>query len=515
MVSPILLRGLGNGVNPPPTILKRTDQEFIPALLDELAAENGLAAVADTAMNQPDVDVVLKLFQPIHRTFHVVLLDLACDIYGQPRFDPERIESAGLVVRRVAVDDQRQSLVPEVLEGWIQDGRKLRGWVRCFPTHEYERLDPEPTLRPPELRSGNAEVDRQLALRPQGGIAPAGRESSSSLFTVPPAVCQATNRTILYGLIPVTSVEVCEQPPHQPPYEPSELRTHLPPFMRSGAQYSGPSPNVMLNYTHAEDSNLNTFILLLRQIKFEFDAFGDSQKSRDLFDLLNRVSVDKDQETEQRLGDFLKLASRALVDREGFQPGTSAVTIKMPNTWPKLDKATGDAIFNAVLGILNGRLKDMTAGQGRFDDLQRQYRLRAFVRIKLDEGCPPITVWSDYSQRFTIAPWYENSGLPPVQVSLPNVLDLNTLKQLKPNVAFNVPSQLFNFLQASSPADLLKGKGQMGTVQPAFDWICGFNIPIITLCAFIVLNIFLSLLNLVFQWLMFVKICIPFPKRQL
>ena len=37
---------------------------------------------------------------------------------------------------------------------------------------------------------------------------------------------------------------------------------------------------------------------------------------------------------------------------------------------------------------------------------------------------------------------------------------------------------------------------------------------LITICAFIVLNIFLSLLNIIFFWLPFVKICVPFPRKK-
>ena len=33
----------------------------------------------------------------------------------------------------------------------------------------------------------------------------------------------------------------------------------------------------------------------------------------------------------------------------------------------------------------------------------------------------------------------------------------------------------------------------------------------ITICAFIVLNIFLGLFDLIFRWMMFIKICIPIP----
>ena len=46
-----------------------------------------------------------------------------------------------------------------------------------------------------------------------------------------------------------------------------------------------------------------------------------------------------------------------------------------------------------------------------------------------------------------------------------------------------------------------------------FGLICQLSIPIITICAFICLNIFLSLFDLIFQWMFFIKICIPFPKR--
>jgi hypothetical protein len=42
--------------------------------------------------------------------------------------------------------------------------------------------------------------------------------------------------------------------------------------------------------------------------------------------------------------------------------------------------------------------------------------------------------------------------------------------------------------------------------------LCMFSIPIITLCAFIVLMIFLALLNIIFWWMPFLKICLPKPR---
>jgi len=39
--------------------------------------------------------------------------------------------------------------------------------------------------------------------------------------------------------------------------------------------------------------------------------------------------------------------------------------------------------------------------------------------------------------------------------------------------------------------------------------ICSFSIPIITICALILLMIIVQLLNIVFWWLPFFKICLP------
>jgi hypothetical protein len=42
-------------------------------------------------------------------------------------------------------------------------------------------------------------------------------------------------------------------------------------------------------------------------------------------------------------------------------------------------------------------------------------------------------------------------------------------------------------------------------------WICSFSIPIITICAFILLFVIVIALNLVFFWLPFFRICLPVP----
>ena len=120
------------------------------------------------------------------------------------------------------------------------------------------------------------------------------------------------------------------------------------------------------------------------------------------------------------------------------------------------------------------------------------------------------TVWSEYSEPFVIAPWYEGSGAPPTQIALPDPTP-ELLKSLKPNVSFVVPPSLQGLLMGN-PKDLLDGK--KGGSALTVGWICSFSLPIITLCAFIVLNIFLTLFDLFFNWMFYIKVCIPFPKRK-
>jgi hypothetical protein len=101
-----------------------------------------------------------------------------------------------------------------------------------------------------------------------------------------------------------------------------------------------------------------------------------------------------------------------------------------------------------------------------------------------------------------------------VPIPLPDLGDRNLLKQLKPNVSFVVPESLMNMLNGNGAKDLADGKGKAGESGIGLNWICSFNLPIITLCAFIVLNIFLQLFDIIFRWMLFIKVCIPFPRKK-
>lgn len=544
LAHPVLLRG-ALGDRPGPSILQRTDQDVIGALLAELVRANGLASVAQTLAQATSGDQ-LKLYQPVHRVFHLVLLEVVCDPFGtgspnpyQPRLAPHRIDSAGLVLRRYVGDPGNRQL-----EGWrtlaqppTANTTALRGWIRfntsgdhplAISTDSDLTMDPDPQRRRPRLplKTGQAELDRDLAQTSLMRLAAETlAEHTSPLFVAPPNVCEALGKTLLYGLIPLTSQEFSEIQHPEQAFPAEFVQQHLPPYLRSGsatvpragqtltgrqvAAIADPNENPSSSAEARLDYALiQIYVGFLRQLQGEFEAFSDRADARALYGLLNQIALPYADGGSRPAGEALREAAERLLDSQ------SSVPVRMPAGWPRLTASLSDQIAQQVKAILDRRLRASAPQEGRFDDLDRVYQICAFVRVKSEDGCPAKLHWSAPSPTFTLARWYDNSPVPPVQVALPDLLGKDresALQTLKPNVTFAVPAGLFNALDGMTLQDLLDGKKPSGG-GPTLDWICGFNIPIITLCAFIVLNIFLQLLNFIFQWLLFIKICIPIPK---
>jgi hypothetical protein len=331
----------------------------------------------------------------------------------------------------------------------------------------------------------------------------------------PPDVCQAVGRTILYGVIPVTSSEFSEAPPVTLAAEDAETLNQLnaailemlPYYLRPNGDRSVPQAGRVLTADQADDISLRDFLATLQQLKFQFRLFESDLASVALLQELNQAIVASDTPNAQPLGDFLALASRILIDRE------AGLQVTLPPKWATFSDTQNRNILELSRAALMSHLSALTAGESRFEALDRQYQVRAFVRLKQIDHCVHPPIWSDYSNAFTIAPWYESSSQPPVKIVLPDILNPKTLSSLKPSVAFSVPPKLFDFLKKNPSAkSVLSGDVKDGD-DGGIAWICSFNIPIITLCAYLVLNIFLQLFNIIFWWLLIVKICLPVPKK--
>lgn len=526
MVShPVLIRGFAaSTTSGGPLILKRTDDDFIDGVLRDVRAPT-LDALFATRASDADEAGTLKLFQPVHRIYHLALFEIVCDQPGQPRLDPTKIVSAGMVIRRV----NRTTFG----EAWMKSEKGPVGW-RALPSVAAGRLDPDPTQRHvPD--QGNDAVNQRIAdVLGKNGVY---SEDVVTLFVAAPEVCQATGKTLVFGLIPTASAETGDPAMVEDPFDDQEIGAQVPRFLRpgkaasiseiAGGTYSYESAESAAKYAGHEfsdaqvppddepadgDSNallaakqMHGFLAMLKVLAIQLDAFGDSADSRRLRETLSAIELSFGS-TKQKADTWLQSAADALV----MSPGTGK-TVVLPDRWPEVSSRAASQIRAAFGKALQNRFAAMTPRTTRFDDPNGRYRISAFVRIANEDGCAPDLVWSEPSRPYLVASWFDTSSTPPVLVRLPP-LNRNNIKKLKPNVSFVVPKNLFNLLNCNSPSDFINGNGK-DCGDLGIDWICGFNIPIITLCAFIVLNIFLSLFNIIFFWLPFIKICFPLPKK--
>jgi hypothetical protein len=118
-------------------------------------------------------------------------------------------------------------------------------------------------------------------------------------------------------------------------------------------------------------------------------------------------------------------------------------------------------------------------------------------------------VVGDPSAAFAIASLFDpDAPQRPVQIALPLDTSPAAFRKARKNVTIMLADQLKQQMQRVKKIKDLEN----GTLEDApldVGLVCSLSIPIITICALILLMIIVSLLNLVFWWLPFFKICLP------
>ena len=135
------------------------------------------------------------------------------------------------------------------------------------------------------------------------------------------------------------------------------------------------------------------------------------------------------------------------------------------------------------------------------------YRIRC---VYARPECGPLhdDVISAPTEDFQLASFFDaDAPARPIHIALP--IDPNDLRGSAKNVSVLLSDAMRQ--QVSRAADLASlMKGSLGSGE-SFNvgLVCSFSIPIITICALILLMIIVSLLNIVFWWLPFFRICFP------
>lgn len=505
-VQGIALTGM---TQPQPAVLQMNSEDFPGRFLTDLAAMAPTPASSITTMTTSAVSPV-TLFQPVQRILHIALLDLTCESIGFPRLDPKRVESAGVVIRRV-IRNQGVEDFSSPPSAWMKSPDGQFRWLAMTKLQECQ--DPDPAKRP-LLQSGQQALDELLA---QQDLSTAQTEVVTPAFVAPPTACDAAGHTFVYGVIPTASSDVTTNPPAPPQYDPAEFAKSIPHLLKAGfhsAPYAGGSVNHQYMVDdYAKQQGATSFLpfsCALRLLYTVYGAFQNTASAQALIAELNKFSVYDASNSATPMGVFYQNAAVTLLD---YDPsvGGMAPQITMPQRWDAFSSDDANVIQALITTLVQQRSAIVAAPMGRYQDASRLYRLRVFLRIKgHSPQCPTEIVWSKFSDPFRIAAWHESAGRSLAPVPLPDPTDRNFLKNAKPNCAFSVPASLMNAMQGSTLSGLSSGSGP-GPSGIKIDWICGFSIPLITICAFFVLNIFLTLLNIVFFWLPFIKICIPIP----
>lgn len=174
--------------------------------------------------------------------------------------------------------------------------------------------------------------------------------------------------------------------------------------------------------------------------------------------------------------------------------------------------ATGKTIYFGFLPT--GSREAQVNGFARFDERTR-YEVRCFVRRHRCDcpitgernDCGGELVWSAATEVFQIAGHFDpvGTGNHPVSIQMPDLPSLAATVGAKLPVAFNWPEN--SALNISGDKE---GKPGNPSTSAGFQ-ICFFSIPLITIIAWFVLNLFLPVVVLLFGlwFLLSLKFCIP------
>ncbi len=247
-----------------------------------------------------------------------------------------------------------------------------------------------------------------------------------------------------------------------------------------------------------------------------------------LFDGLNGIEIrvdGADQKLTTALSglvtptDYLPLTTGD--DTPGSPPHTydlrTNTSPALPATWLLGHQVAGsltNLAADAMTGIpprLPPELEGMIGlqGPGRTPNADGAPAAEARYVIRMVWTSPPCRpVLSEPTRAFELARAMDaDAPARPILIQMP---DINNLRQFNRGVAIEMPPSLRKVLTQVTPK-ILKEEGLDQGLEVQLGKICSLSLQIIMLVAFIVMFIFLILLNIVFWWLPFLKICFPVP----
>lgn len=498
-----------------------------PNALDKMQAEGETHLGENGSAEGP-----IPLYQPAHERYYLVTASLVCRERGLPdrAVETANEERVSFLLRR---------LVSE--EGGGEDGTREYGW-------DGETWQPVGEARPV------VEGEERLSMFPQ------------AYDPTTPQERMKDGRRLWAGLIPVAKRETYEAAPLGPTTEEGS-EAHVPDDPDVDSRYALDDPRT----THFQLRVLQAF----KGVRDRLASSSSSVAASDVRDPLLFAWLDLWQFLDTHLPEVARAITsggpasgadfdakerekQAVLRRLVDTAGARAVLQQVANRASSLEAGNLDDVSlpsfsdggreldrDALLPTLNALLAGNAPGEPLADQrptlqgevsralgtLDPSARLPEelqppstaptdgavyVVRCLYERPtCPPPLRWtvSAPSRPFRLASFFDAEAPPrDINITLPGA-SVQDFRDSSQSVTMRFTKELRK--QAQRIGDITLDKLQEDEVEPApsvnVGMICSLSIPIITICALILLLIMVVLLNVVFWWLPFFKICFPLP----
>ncbi len=502
---------------------------FDPGFITQFQADVANAPLTNAALFAwqtedrmgPDQNNCLKLRRPVHRTFHVVAWEASCVLptapAGQPPIAPEKIESAGFVIR---FNDPTSG----ALQGFQIAQGKPQGWATVEAGD-----DPDA-----------ARQVKALGLVPRSAVQTPGYTGEETFPLHPLAVPDGNmQHTLLYGYLPIgggTFQAVTAPAPDTGNALPEDL-----PWPFGSADRSGGTPPP---YTYDQQITMgqidSRFAAVLRVLLGRYQladtlAWNNPQNAAlvAILDALNFYLAPSSVLTGQSLRDWAAAhpvpgmtLGTALRDTATAQAVLSALveadptaTVAMPAGTPNvLVVESVAAQLRAALRLRLAQAIATSSGDMPIPKLASgpggRYFVVPFVRTICPNGCERIN-WGSPSDQFAVAAAFDPDAARPALIEMPDLSDAK--RGLSRGASFDMPpalANLVNGLNSSAATQAMMSGSGSSSGGLGIRFICSFSLPAISICAMIMLSITLSLLNIFLGWMAWVKICLPLPVKK-
>jgi hypothetical protein len=450
------------------------------------------------ASRPPAQPTRLKLYQPVHGHFNLVGASLVCRMAGLPdrAVNTPQHEAVGFVLRRLSADGEKAWVTAPRGAGWtlVPDPKRLADAEEVLP------------LSPVLLDDNGRRRSLYVGLIPT-----AARDTFQSAAEFPPAddARLTAERSILdprieeiearvlgpldalktlkYTPDPAATTGQAQQAAQQQPLQQQEISRFI--LLDLADFLNVQLPTVWSALVAASSSGL---------------SFAEGQ----LYNLLATTDATPSTKWSGALQHALRERDRILQ----VVPDQTTVNYNLTNT-----ALTVDALRDRLRLVLSQTPAPPPAAANlpEVPKLDGNPDTRYVVRCVYQRPhCGPLhpDLLSAPSEDFAIASYYDfEAPARPIRIALPFDASIAGLRKFKKNVAFVLSTQLRKQMSRATKGVL---KDEAGSGQDfELGEICSFSIPIITICALFVLIIFLTILNIIFWWLPFLKICLPIPRK--